>query len=132
MNAVGIEVPSDWAAAIDLIASGRKRRVAVIGPTDSGKSSFIRAAMSAAADAGAPLKLIDLDPGQKMLGPPGTASLGDASVIDRFIFLGSTSASEFSRIVTAAEALADDAFSGFITNTSASFAGSERGCNPGQ
>lgn len=117
MDATRIEVPGEWAAAIDPIASGRKRRVAVIGPADAGKSSFIRAAMSAAADAGVPLKLIDLDPGQKMLGPPGTASLGDAACLHKFIFLGSTSASEFSRIIKAAAALADDA-QPFIANTS--------------
>ncbi|HEX8579822.1 MAG TPA: Clp1/GlmU family protein [Allosphingosinicella sp.] len=90
----------------------------VIGPTDVGKSSFVRAALDAAAEASTALSLIDLDPGQKMLGPPGTASLGDASCLRRFIFLGSTSASEVSRIVDAAGKLADDAADGFIVNTS--------------
>lgn len=118
MDAAAIEVPAGWTAAIGQIVNCPKRRIVVIGPPDAGKSSFIRAAMSKAADGRAPLKLIDLDPGQKMIGAPGTVSLGDASCLDRFIFIGSTSASEFSRIVKAAKTLADNAQSGFIVNTS--------------
>jgi polynucleotide 5'-hydroxyl-kinase GRC3/NOL9 len=113
-----LETPPDWAAALARIAGREKRRVVVIGATDSGKSSFIRAAMGAAAEAGIPLNLIDLDPGQKMLGPPGTATLGDGHCLRRLIFLGSTSASEIYKIVDAAGALADEAVDGFIANTS--------------
>ena len=118
MSTAGLETPAGWAATLDRIAQREKRRVVVIGPTDVGKSSFVRAALDAAAEASTALSLIDLDPGQKMLGPPGTASLGDASCLRRFIFLGSTSASEVSRIVDAAGKLADDAADGFIVNTS--------------
>ncbi|HEY0149772.1 MAG TPA: Clp1/GlmU family protein [Allosphingosinicella sp.] len=118
MRTAGFEIPAGWAAILDRIARREKRRVVVIGPTDAGKSSFVRAALGAAAEASTPLSLIDLDPGQKMLGPPGTASLGDASCLRRFIFLGSTSASEVSRIVNAAGKLAEDAAHGFIVNTS--------------
>ena len=111
-------MPAEWAAAITMVTSSQKRRVVVIGPADSGKSSFVRAAMARATEAGDALRLIDLDPGQKMVGPPGTASMAHASVLERFIFLGSTSASEVSRIVNAAEALARDAHGSFIANTS--------------
>jgi hypothetical protein len=93
--------------------------VIVLGATDVGKSTFIRASLVVAASN---IRLIDLDPGQKMLGAPGTASLGmiDAGGrerLDRFIFLGSTSATMFSAIASAAAALAGSA-SPFIVNTS--------------
>jgi polynucleotide 5'-hydroxyl-kinase GRC3/NOL9 len=112
-----IEAPADWASAIAAIAGAAARRVVVIGPTDVGKSSFILKAMAACAEAGRPIRLIDLDPGQKMIGPPGTASLGEASRLERFIFLGSTSASEMSKITGAAVELATEAGGAFIVNT---------------
>lgn len=107
----------DWAAAIARIENGSARRVVVIGTTDAGKSSFIRAALTAAAEVGAPLPLIDLDPGQKMMGPPGTAILGTDGRVDRMVFIGSTSAGEVSRIAGAAKSLARSAAEGFIANT---------------
>ncbi|HWH22870.1 MAG TPA: Clp1/GlmU family protein, partial [Allosphingosinicella sp.] len=91
----------------------------VIGPTDAGKSSFILAATEAAAAAGNPLRLIDLDPGQKMLGPPGSVSLGSTLPLrlDKFLFVGTTSASAFSAITKGATELARFG-EPFIANTS--------------
>lgn len=81
-----------------------------------GKTSFIRA-LTAAMDE--PLRLVDLDPGQKMIGPPGTASLGTPEELQRFIFLGSTSASNLRGIgLAAAELSAEAAEAGaFVVNT---------------
>jgi hypothetical protein len=93
--------------------------VIVLGATDVGKSTFIRASLVAVAN---DTRLIDLDPGQKMLGAPGTASLGwldgrGGERLDRFVFLGSTSATMFSAIASAAAALAERS-GPFIVNTS--------------
>jgi polynucleotide 5'-hydroxyl-kinase GRC3/NOL9 len=91
--------------------------VVVVGETDVGKSTFIRAAMTAASQVGIPLPLIDLDPGQKMIGPPATAALGSDTGVERLVFIGSTSASEVSKIVGAASLLAHASADGFIANT---------------
>ena len=89
-----------------MIARGAAERIIAIGPTDVGKSSFIRA-LAARRD----FALLDLDPGQKMVGPPGTVSRGriepdTGGVCDRFVFVGSTSGLVISRIARAAERLA--------------------------
>lgn len=73
--------------------------------------------MTAACQAGIPLPLIDLDPGQKMIGPPGTAALGSGTGVERLVFIGSTSANEVSKIVGAASLLAHASADGFIANT---------------
>lgn len=92
----------------------------VLGATDVGKSTFIRVYLRSADES---VRLIDLDPGQKMVGASGTASLGSLDPetgrerLDRFIFLGSTSASMLSAIARAAAALAVEAGT-FIVNTS--------------
>jgi polynucleotide 5'-kinase involved in rRNA processing len=91
--------------------------VVVVGATDVGKSTFIRAAVTAATQAGSPLPLIDLDPGQKMIGPPGTAALGWGAEIEQLVFIGSTSASEVSKIIGAASLLAHASADRFIANT---------------
>jgi polynucleotide 5'-hydroxyl-kinase GRC3/NOL9 len=96
---------SDWTAAVAEVVERRAKRIAVIGPTDVGKSHFILDAVAAGADAGRPFRVVDLDPGQKMIGAPGTAGIALGSDLERFIFLGSTSASEMSRIVKAAASL---------------------------
>jgi polynucleotide 5'-kinase involved in rRNA processing len=109
-------LPLSWLAAIAQIEQGLARRVVVIGSTDVGKSSFIRAGIDAVTAVGLPLPLIDLDPGQKMVGPPGTAALR-AGRVERLVFIGSTSASEVAMIVSAASSLAASAKDGFIVNT---------------
>jgi hypothetical protein len=113
---VAIEVPDVWQGAIARILSGDWRHVVVIGPTDVGKSSFIRALAERRAFA-----LLDLDPGQKMFGPPGTVSRGHwtehgGPVCDRFAFVGSTSALAIARIVRGALRLRTDG--PLIANTS--------------
>ena len=82
---MGVTLPPSWAAAIARIEEGLVRRVLVLGETDVGKSTFIRAAVSAVSQVGAPLPLIDLDPGQKMIGSPGTAALGSETGVERAI-----------------------------------------------
>ncbi|QAY76911.1 Clp1/GlmU family protein [Sphingosinicella sp. BN140058] len=87
----------------------------MIGPTDAGKSSFIRMLAWQRRFA-----LLDLDPGQKMVGPPGTVSrgrfVGEQPVCDRFAFIGSTNALAIARIVGAAAKLSETA--PFVVNTS--------------
>lgn len=111
------DLPPSWVAAIARIEEGLARRVVVLGETDVGKSSFIRATMSGVANSGSPLSLIDLDPGQKMIGPPGTVALGSDTDVQRLVFVGSTSAGELSRIIPAASLLAHAAADDFIVNT---------------
>ncbi len=104
MNLPQMHLPDDWRGALQ--AAAERQRILVLGPTDAGKTSFIKALAAAAPER---LGLIDLDPGQKMLGPPGTASLGSIEELQRFIFLGSTSASNLGGIGRAAAALAAEA-----------------------
>ena len=110
------DLPPAWREAINVACAGR--RVVVLGATDTGKSTFIRALAEASPSA----LLIDLDPGQKMIGPPGTVALGrlEPATVERFIFIGSTSSSCISRIARAAADLARiaDRSGRFIANTS--------------
>lgn len=111
-------IPDDWREAISRIAGERFVRVAVIGATDTGKSSFVAALL--AAEPG--LELIDADPGQKLVGPPGTISLGRLAPHGRlelggFVFIGSTSSANVFLITRACEALAR-ASGRFVANTS--------------
>jgi hypothetical protein len=91
--------------------------VAVVGPTDVGKSTFIQALAERAPER----CIVDLDPGQKMIGPPGTATLGRVLPerrLDRLIFHGSTAIGSFRALAEAAATLAAGAERGFIVNTS--------------
>jgi polynucleotide 5'-kinase involved in rRNA processing len=110
-----LDLPPDWEEALARAAAAK--RVAVIGPVDSGKSAFV----AALAAGGPDRRIIDLDPGQKMLGPPGTASLGRLIPdrrVDRIVFLGSTSVGSFRALAAAAADLAGRARPGFVANTS--------------
>ena len=111
------DLPPAWREAI--IEASARRRVVVLGATDTGKSTFIRAFL---ASVGRSTTLIDLDPGQKMIGPPGTVALGrlEPAIVERFIFIGSTSSSGISAIARAAAELARsaDRSAPFIANTS--------------
>jgi polynucleotide 5'-hydroxyl-kinase GRC3/NOL9 len=110
-----LDLPSEWLDALD--EAQDCARVAVVGPTDAGKSSFILAL----AERRPERCVIDLDPGQKMIGPPGTASLGRVAPeprLERFVFLGSTTAVSFRALAEAAAVLAGTARRGFIVNTS--------------
>lgn len=113
-----LHIPDDWQAAIGRIAAEGAERVVVIGSTDCGKSSFVRALLAADPSRDA----IDADPGQKLVGPPGTVSLGRPGAggeIDPagFVFIGSTSAANIFLIARACEALARGS-PRFVANTS--------------
>lgn len=112
-----LHIPDDWRAAIDRILAEPHARVAIIGPTGTGKSSFARALLAAAPT----YELIDADPGQKLVGPPGTVSLGrpgaEGLELGGFVFIGSTSAANVFLISRACEALAA-ASRRFVANTS--------------
>jgi polynucleotide 5'-hydroxyl-kinase GRC3/NOL9 len=100
------DLPPCWSDALDRAAGAG--RVLVLGPMDAGKSSFLLAL--AARRPG--LALLDLDPGQKMIGPPGSASLGAVAPelrLDRFVFLGSTAVRAFGPLLAAARSLAASA-----------------------
>ncbi len=105
------DLPPAWREA--LARAAVSRRVLVLGATDMGKTTFIRALLEAREQ---PARLIDLDPGQKMLGPPGIASVGRLDRVERFIFLGTTSASGLSAIAAAARALGEGT-EPFVVNT---------------
>lgn len=77
-GAEGLDLPSDWAGAIDAILSAGLRRIAVLGPADAGKSSFCQALLAEAARTGHPAFLLDADLGQKSVGPPAAVTLADA------------------------------------------------------
>ncbi len=108
---------TDWQAALDRL--GGALRILVLGATDVGKSSFIREALRRP---GPELRLLDLDPGQKMIGPPGTVGLGSIAGsevrIERFRFVGTTSANSLRQIVGAASLLARGSPGAWIANTS--------------
>lgn len=112
-----IEPCAAWCAALDRAAAAS--RTIVIGAADAGKSSFVLAAMAGQLRG---LALLDLDPGQKMIGAPGTISLGryDADarrlLLEAFVFVRTTSAARFGATTEAAEALAAGA-GAFIANT---------------
>jgi polynucleotide 5'-hydroxyl-kinase GRC3/NOL9 len=108
-EAPALHLPDDWRTALARLSGGRIRRTVVLGPPDAGKSSFL-AALAQAWTAPEPLALLDLDPGQKLMGPPGTVSLGHADrhgavTCARFRFIGTTSAIAVRAIVEAAAAL---------------------------
>lgn len=79
-------VPESWQAAARAVAGGA-RRVLVVGATDTGKSTFCRWLL---AQAPTPALLLDADPGQPGLGPPGCVALGspETGMVERFVFLG--------------------------------------------
>jgi len=116
-NPADHEIFAGWEVALNRAADAA--RIVVIGATDAGKSSFVMEVLSRR---GRELALLDLDPGQKMIGPPGTVSLGrydpDARCAspERFVFLSSTSARKFNATTQAASALAAEAGL-FIVNT---------------
>ena len=113
----GLDISDDWRRAIERIVAEKRSRVAVIGPTDSGKSSFVRALLAADPER----EVIDADPGQKMVGPPGTVSLGrlrgEALELGGFVFIGSTSSANVFLISRACATLAS-ASHRFVANTS--------------
>jgi polynucleotide 5'-kinase involved in rRNA processing len=106
-----IDLAETWRHGLE--AARRRRRLLVLGATDVGKTSFIRLLLGVSGGA----RLIDLDPGQKMIGPPGTVGVGRLERLERFVFVGTTSAIAVSAIARASEALAEGA-EPFFVNTS--------------
>lgn len=105
-------LPADWADALDRIVVEERRRIAVIGPADAGKSRFVGALLARRPQ----FALIDLDPGQKMAGPPGSVSLARAGRLERFVWIGSTGAANVRGIARGAADLARQA--PFVANSS--------------
>jgi polynucleotide 5'-hydroxyl-kinase GRC3/NOL9 len=114
-----LHLPDAWAGAIARLCGGGARRIAVLGPTDVGKSTFLLA-LASAWRGDERLGLLDLDPGQKLLGPLGTVSVGyidgDEPACTRFRFVGSTSAIAMRAIIAGAAQLAGT--EPFAANTS--------------
>ncbi|WP_129792865.1 Clp1/GlmU family protein [Sphingosinicella sp. CPCC 101087] len=102
MDEPGLHLPPPWESA--LLRGTAARRLVVLGPTDVGKSRFIDALAARRPDAW----LVDLDPGQKMIGAPGTAALGrhGGAMPERFVFLGSTAVGSFRALAAAGAELA--------------------------
>ena len=114
-----IHLSEAWADAIARLCGGGARRIAVLGPTDVGKSTFL-VALARAWRGDERLALVDLDPGQKLLGPLGTVSAGhlhgEEPACTRFRFVGSTSAIAMRAIIAGAAELAGQ--EPFAANTS--------------
>jgi polynucleotide 5'-hydroxyl-kinase GRC3/NOL9 len=70
-----IDVPPDWREALAAGLDGSKR-ILLLGPRDAGKSTFARALLAAAAARLMHAALLDLDVGQKLVGPPACVTLG--------------------------------------------------------
>jgi polynucleotide 5'-hydroxyl-kinase GRC3/NOL9 len=105
------DLPADWADALATLVAAQARRVLIAGPTDVGKSRFALAMLAAWAAAGEAGLLLDADPGQKMVGPPGAVTLGDYDalgqpVLEGLHFVGTTSAAAIGAIVDGAGRLA--------------------------
>src|SRR4051812_44571804 len=101
-----VDLSPEWQKALDRAAGAGL--LLVLGPMDVGKSSFLRALARRRPG----LALLDLDPGQKMIGPPGSASLGSLEPeprLERFVFLGSTAVRGFGALLAAARSLAASA-----------------------
>src|SRR5437868_9368344 len=64
----------DWDAALHR-AAALTGTVALIGPPDSGKSTFALALANRLAEAGRPAAVIDADVGQSEIGPPGAIGM---------------------------------------------------------
>ncbi len=70
------DVPPDWAAAAERIVAGGVHRVLLLGAPDAGKSTFCRVLLRQATRSGREVRLLDADPGQKLVGPPACVTLG--------------------------------------------------------
>ncbi|MEM1587047.1 MAG: Clp1/GlmU family protein [Candidatus Bathyarchaeia archaeon] len=118
----GSPIPPSWEEVSEKIFSfSDKVKVAVLGATDSGKSSFSTYLVNMALSRGLRVALIDGDLGQSDLGPPGTLGLSilkrfiiDPSDLqpDHIIFIGITSPQNVvSRVINGLMGLRDKALS---------------------
>lgn len=69
-------VPESWTDLARRLTRGEAKRVFVLGAADSGKSTLCRFLLDAVRAAGRPAAILDLDPGQKLIGPPACVTLG--------------------------------------------------------
>jgi polynucleotide 5'-hydroxyl-kinase GRC3/NOL9 len=124
MQIEDIEVPNAWAEAVAKLAAGSVRRILVVGPADSGKSTLCRVLFAAARDAGRRPSIIDTDLGQKIVGPPACVTLGAGPErvpeLTGFAFVGTTDPVKgWTRLLQGARALVDQAAAELIViNTS--------------
>ena len=89
----GVDIPAEWADAAARLTGGEARRVLVLGPADSGKTTLCTLLLSIASDQGRSAVLVDADVGQKMCGPPACVTLGRTpgqAVPDALWFVGTT------------------------------------------
>lgn len=110
-------LPRGWQAAFE--AAVVARRAIVIGASDMGKSYFVRRVLAG----GGGTALIDLDPGQKMIGAPGTLGLGrqrrsGGLALERFTFTGSTSPVHLGEFLAATRSLLRGRRRRMVVNTS--------------
>jgi polynucleotide 5'-hydroxyl-kinase GRC3/NOL9 len=109
------EEPGDWKAAQGSILASGDQRVLVLGATDAGKSTFCEALLTAAVAASRPAVLLDMDPGQKQIGPPACMTLGlrtkaGWSSAVSLVYLGATEPlADWSRLVDGSVRLAEEA-----------------------
>jgi len=117
-----LDLPDGWRGALARIAGEGYRRVMVIGGTDLGKSRFVDALLAAWSAEGRSAWLVDADPGQKMIGPPGTASLGRCAAgeltLEGLAFVGTTSAAAIAPLAKATRDVAARAGAPVAINTS--------------
>lgn len=91
-----LDLPPIWGELIASLAAAPWRRLAVLGGTDVGKSSFCRLLCRHLANQGQRVALLDTDLGQKMIGPPACVTLarstpGQALKLERIRFVGEVS-----------------------------------------
>ena len=71
-----IDVPSAWEWSAEKLSSAKRRRIMVLGATDSGKSTYCRFLSRRLMEAGSKVAIVDADVGQKDIGPPTCITSG--------------------------------------------------------
>ena len=86
-------LPHAWATAIRTVLN-TATRILVLGPADSGKSTLCRLLLEQARGADRSAAILDLDLGQKLIGPPACVTLGTVTrqgpVLRGLAFAGTT------------------------------------------
>jgi len=120
-----------WKEAARRITAPGIRRVLVLGPADSGKSTLCRLLLRTASERDP--ALLDADPAQKLVGPPACVTLGrlgtDGSLtLSALAFVGALDPlRSWRRLVAGTELLASEARAGLLlANTSGLLRGAGR------